>query len=107
MSAPSPTSGGATSTVLADLFGPVLRLCRAAGLARLGHVAIDGTKIQANASRHKAMGYGRMRTAETTLTAEASGRLERAEAADAAEDARHGADRRGDEMPAASRASAR
>jgi transposase len=86
-------------TALADLFGQVLRLCRAAGLVRLGHVAIDGTKIQANASRHKAMSYGRMKAAEATLAAEVSGWLGRAEVADAAEDARHGADRRGDEMP--------
>ena len=84
---------------LADLFGQVLRLCRAAGLVRLGHVAIDGTKIRANASRHKAMSYGRMRTAEAALADEVSGWLERAEATDAEEDARHGADRRGDEMP--------
>lgn len=84
---------------LAALFGQVLRLCRAAGLVRLGHVAIDGTRIQANTSRHKAMSYGRMKTAEVALTAEVSGWLEQAEAADAAEDARHGADRRGDEMP--------
>jgi transposase len=84
---------------LADLFGQVLRLCRAAGLVRLGHVAIDGTKLRANASRHKAMSYGRMKQAEAALAAEVSGWLERAEAADAEEDARHGADRRGDEMP--------
>jgi transposase len=84
---------------LADLFGQVLRLCRAAGLVRLGHVAIDGTKLKANASRHKAMSYGRMKQAEAALAAEVSGWLERAEAADAEEDAKHGPDRRGDEMP--------
>jgi transposase len=83
---------------LAGLFGQVLRLCRAAGLVRLGHVAIDGTKLRANASRHKAMSYGRMARAEAALAAEVSGWLERAEAADA-EDAKHGVDRRGDEMP--------
>jgi len=84
---------------LADLFGQVLRLCRAAGLVRLGHVAIDGTKLRANASRHKAMSYGRMAQAEAALAAEVSRWLGKAEAADAEEDARHGPDRRGDEMP--------
>src|ERR687893_2079695 len=84
---------------LADLFGQVLRLCRAAGLVRLGHVAIDGTKIRANASRHKAMSYGRMSQAEAALAAEVSRWLGEAEAVDAEEDCRHGADRRGDEMP--------
>jgi transposase len=84
---------------LADLFGQVLRLCRAAGLVRLGHVAIDGSKLRANASRHKAMSYGRMKQAEAALAAEVSGWLERAGAMDAEDDARHGADRRGDGMP--------
>jgi len=84
---------------LAGLFGQVLRLCRAAGLVRLGHVAIDGTKLRANASRHKAMSYGRMSQAEAALAAEVSGWLGKAEAADAEEDARHGPGRRGDEMP--------
>ena len=86
-------------TALADLFGQVLRLCRAAGLAKLGHVAIDGTKLRANASRHKAMSYGRMAQAEATLATAVAGWLEQAEAADAEEDARHGPGRRGDEMP--------
>src|ERR1700747_2047528 len=49
---------------LGDLFAQVLKLCRAAGLVKLGHVALDGTKIQANASAHKAMSYGHMREAE-------------------------------------------
>lgn len=84
---------------LAELFGEVLRLCRAAGLVRLGHVAIDGTKIRADASRHKAMSYGRMVQAEAALAAEVPGWLGKAAAADAEEDARHGPDRRGDEMP--------
>jgi hypothetical protein len=77
----------------------VLKLCRAAGLVRLGHVALDGTKMQANASLHKAMSYGRMREAEKKLSAEVSAWLARAEAADTAEDREHGADKRGDEMP--------
>lgn len=84
---------------LADLFVQVLRLCRAAGLVKLGHVAVDGTKLEANASRHKAMSYGRMKQAETKLAAEVASWLRRAAAADEAEDAAHGADRRGDEMP--------
>jgi hypothetical protein len=77
----------------------VLRLCRQAGLVKLGHVALDGTKLQANASRHKAMSYGRMTRAEAELAAEVAGWLAQAEAADAAEDAEHGPDRRGDELP--------
>ena len=53
-----------------ELFVQVLRLCRAAGLVELGHVAVDGTKLKANASRHKAMSYGRMKSAEPALAAE-------------------------------------
>ncbi len=85
---------------LSALFLQVLLLCRQAGLVRLGHVAIDGTKLRANASRHKAMSYGRMKQAETKLAAEVAGWLGQAERADRAEDAEHGAGRRGDEMPA-------
>ena len=55
---------------LSDLVVQVLRLCRAAGLVQFGHVAVDGTKLRANASRHKAMSYGRMKTAEQALTTE-------------------------------------
>jgi transposase len=55
---------------LSDLFGQVLRLCRKAGLVKLGHVAVDGTKITANASKHKAMSYGRMKQAEAVLQRE-------------------------------------
>jgi transposase len=84
---------------LGELFVQVLRLCRKAGLVQLGHVALDGTKVQANASRHKAMSYGRMREAERKLAAEVAAWFARAEATDQAEDAAHGADRRGDEMP--------
>jgi transposase len=85
---------------LAALFVQVLRLCRRAGLVKLGHVALDGTKLKANASKHKAMSYGRMRSAEAALAAEVQGWLAKAEAADAAEDAELGPDRRGDELPA-------
>lgn len=84
---------------LGDLFVQVLKLCRAAGLVKLGHVALDGTKMQANASVHKAMSYGRMREAEKRLKAEVAAWFSRAEATDVEEDRVHGADRRGDEMP--------
>src|SRR5687768_5564511 len=77
---------------LSGLFVQVLRLCREAGLVKLGHVAIDGTKIKANASRHKAMSYGRMKQAEPKLAAEVAGWLQRAAAVDAAEDREHGAE---------------
>ena len=83
---------------LAGLFPQVLKLCRSAGLVKLGHVALDGTKIKANASRHKAMSYGRMKESERRLTAEVQAWLARAAAADAAEDRELG-DRRGDELP--------
>ena len=83
---------------LSDLFVQVLKLCQSAGLVQLGHVALDGTKIAANASKHKAMSYGRMKKAEAELKAEVDAWLATAEAADAEEDARLGA-ARGDEMP--------
>ncbi len=84
---------------LEGLFVQVLRLCQKAGLVKLGHVSLDGTKIKANASRHKAMSYGRMKEEEKRLRKEIRGLLNRAEAADAAEDERYGQDRRGDEWP--------
>lgn len=87
-------------SALSALFVQVLQLCRVAGLVRLGHVAIDGTKLRANASRHKAMSYGRMKQAETRLAAEVDGWLGQAERTDRAEDAEHGVEARGDEMPA-------
>jgi len=85
--------------VLSGLFVQVLRLCQEAGLVELGHVALDGTKMKANASKHKAMSYGRMKKTEPELAAEVDGWLKAAEAADAEEDALHGVDRRGDEKP--------
>ena len=85
---------------LSGLFVQVLRLCQEAGLVKLGHVAVDGTKLRANASRHKAMSYGRMKTAEPKLAAEVDAWLRAAEEEDRAEDAEHGADLRGDETPA-------
>lgn len=84
---------------LSDLFVQVLRLCRAAGLVQFGHVAVDGTKLKANASRHKAMSYGRMKAAEPALAAEVEGWLARANEIDTAEDREHSESRRGDEMP--------
>ena len=85
---------------LSGLFTQVLKLCAQAGLVKLGHVALDGTKIKANASKHKAMSYGRMKQAEAALAAEVAGWLERAAAADAADDAALGVAQRGDELPA-------
>src|ERR1700758_5704688 len=85
--------------VLEALFVQVLKLCQAAGLVQLGHVALDGTKVQANASVHKAMSYGHMREAEKKLAAQVAAWFAQAEATDAAEDRAHGAERRGDEMP--------
>lgn len=76
----------------------VLRLAEKAGLVKLGHVALDGTKIRANASKHKAMSYERMKKREAELAAEVDRWLKAAEAADREEDARYG-DRRGDELP--------
>jgi transposase len=80
------------------LFLQVLVLCQEAGLVKLGRVALDGTKVKANASRHKAMSYGRMTEREAQLAAEVKAILDEAEAIDAAEDAEFG-DARGDELP--------
>jgi transposase len=85
---------------LSDLFVQVLKLCQSAGLVSLGHVAVDGTKLKANASRHKAMSYGRMKVAEPKLAAEVDAWLKAAEAEDRREDAEFGAELRGDETPA-------
>jgi transposase len=84
---------------LSGLFLQVLMLCRKAGLARLGHVALDGTKVRANASRHKAMSYERMCAAEEQLTAEVAELLAEAERADVREDGLYGKEKRGDELP--------
>ena len=85
---------------LAALFSQVLQLCQRAGLVRLGHVALDGTKILANASKHKAMSYGRMGEAEQRLEQEVAALLAQAAAVDAAEDTQQGTGRRGDALPA-------
>jgi len=91
---------------LAELFVQALRLCEQAKLVGLGTLALDGTKLRANASRHKAMSYDRMGKAEAGLEAEiaairanVAALLGEAEAVDAAEEARYGPDRRGDELP--------
>lgn len=83
---------------LAGLFVQVLKLAEKAGLVRLGHVALDGTKIRANASKHKAMSYGHMKKRQAELQAEVDRWLAAAEAADAEDDKLHGT-KRGDELP--------
>ena len=84
---------------LAGLFVEVLRLCQAAGLVKLGHVALDGTKMRANASKHKAMSYEYMEKRERELREQVEKLLAQAEAADVAEDALYGCGKRGDELP--------
>lgn len=84
---------------LGKLFVQVLRLCQEAGLVKLGHVALDGTKVKANASKHKAMSYGRMAKREGELKEEIEELLRRAEETDETEDARYGKGKRGDELP--------
>ncbi|MEA3221521.1 IS1182 family transposase [Immundisolibacter sp.] len=80
------------------LFVQIVQLAREAGLVKLGRIGIDGTKIKANASKHKAMSYGRMLEQEARLKSEIAALLNQAEAQDAQEDAQYG-DRRGDELP--------
>jgi transposase len=84
---------------LAGLFVQVLRLCQKAGLVSLGNVALDGTKVKANASKHKAMSHERMLKSEAQLVAEIAALLRKAELIDAQEDARYGKGKRGDELP--------
>lgn len=86
-------------SAMTGLFMQVLQLCQEAGLVKLGHVALDGTKIKANASKHKAMSYARLCEKEKELEAEVAKLLKQAEATDAAEDALHGKGKRGDELP--------
>jgi transposase len=81
------------------LFIEVLRLCREAGLAQLGHLSLDGSKYLANASKHKAMSYGRIQEVEPQLEAEVRRLLSEAEQTDAAEDQQFGRTVRGDELP--------
>jgi hypothetical protein len=84
---------------LAQLFVQVLQLCQRAGLVKLGHVVLDGTKVKANASKHKAMSYERMGEVEKRLEAEVQALLQEAARVDAEEDGRYGKGRRGDELP--------
>jgi len=84
---------------LGELFAQVLRLCQKADLVKLGHVALDGSKFRANASKHKAMSYSRMCKVEPELAAEVEKWFGAAESEDESEDTKYGADRRGDELP--------
>jgi transposase len=86
-------------TALGELFKQVLLLCEKAGLVKLGHVSIDGSKIKANASKHKAMSYGRMAERAAELEAEVAGWLCAAAAADAEDDKLYGSDKSGEKMP--------
>ena len=86
-------------SALSGLFVQVLALCQRAGLVKLGHVALDGTKVKANASRHKAMSYRRMQDKRAQLGAEVAELMRRAQEADDEEDARYGTERGGDELP--------
>ncbi|RKH56746.1 IS1182 family transposase [Corallococcus interemptor] len=82
-----------------SLFVQMLKLCARAGLVKLGHVALDGTKLKANASKHKAMSYERMQNEEEKLREKVKELLAQAEAVDVQEDALHGQGKRGDELP--------
>src|SRR6266480_2946638 len=85
---------------LQGLFDQVLQIALQAGTMKLGRVVLDGSKVKANANKHKAMSYGRMQEEERRLKEEVKRLLEQAEAADEEEDVRYGRDRRGDELPA-------
>lgn len=87
-------------SALGHLFVQALALCQAAGMVSLGRVALDGTKVRANASKRKAMSYARMTEKEKVLAAEVSALLAEAERIDKAEDTQFGKNRRGDELPA-------
>ena len=86
--------------VLRDLFVQVLKVCQKVGMVKLGHVAIDGTKVQGNASKHKAMSYERMIQQELQLGEEVDALLNRAAEVDGAEDARYGVGCRDEDLPA-------
>lgn len=87
-------------SALGHLFVQALALCQAAGMASLGQVALDGTKVRANASKRKAMSYARMSEKEKVLAGEVSALLAEAERIDKDEDKKFGKNRRGDELPA-------
>ncbi len=84
---------------LAGLFVQILRLCQQAGLVKLGHVALDGTKIKANASKHKAMSYGNMKKKKEELEKEIDELLKNAEAVDKEEDKKYGKGKKGWDLP--------
>ena len=84
---------------LEDAFAQVVQLCRKAGLAKLGHVAVDSTKVRAHASKHKAMRFGRMKDEEERLGAEIRRWFEECAEVDATEDELFGPDKTGDELP--------
>ena len=84
---------------LTRLFVQVLRLCQKMGLVKLGHVALDGTKMKGNASKHKAMSFERMNSDIARLEAEVAALMQAAEQADADEDQKYGTTKRGDEIP--------
>ena len=84
---------------LKGLFVQILRLCQKAGMVSLGHVALDGTKVKANASKHKAMSHKRMLRAEEQLAQEINALMRKAEILDAQEDRRHGKSNRGSDLP--------
>ena len=84
---------------LDDLFIQVLALCASSGLVSLGRVALDGTKLRASASRHKAMSHERLGPRIDEIKAQVAAMLAEAEAVDRAEDAEFGEDKRGDELP--------
>ena len=86
-------------TALSKLFLQALKLCQAAGLVKVGAFALDGSKVKANASRHKAMSYDRMCEQEERLRQEIKDLLTRAQTADDADDQQHGPDRSGDDLP--------
>lgn len=84
----------------ANFFHQVLEVCMSAGLVKLGHVAIDGTRMKANASKHKAMSYDRMQKEDARLKAEIEAMLQRAEQVDAEEDALYGVGKQPEDLPA-------
>jgi len=84
---------------LAGVFVQILRLCQEAGIVKLGHVALDGTKIKANASKHKAMSYGNMKKKKEELEKEVSELLKKAETVDKEEDKKYGKGKKGWDLP--------
>lgn len=84
---------------LSELFVQVLRLCQELKLVRFGHISLDGSKVKANASKHKAMSYGRMQKKKDELEQEIKELLQKANEIDEEEDKEYGEESRGDELP--------